>query len=123
VHDHTWRAADVHPFSLSEALRPAAEGDDPVMAVTAGDRPPRVTRTVQAGVYRSEDGREGLCLVNCDDSPHAVTVRFPAEADQVFALTSPDAEPKSMAREAETQTALTPNDQATEFLEDGLNVS
>lgn len=92
------RAADVHMFSLSELLRPpTVEGDNPVLNVTAEEGPLLVKRAVQAGAYRAEDGRVGLCLVNCDELPHTVTVRFPGPASQVFAVTAPGVSPQPVA--------------------------
>ena len=92
------RAADVHMFSLSEKLRPpAVEGDNPVMPTTEADGPLFVRRAVQAGAFRAEDGRVGLCLVNCDDAPHAVSARFPVAAETVYAVTSREAEPAPVA--------------------------
>lgn len=92
------RAADVHMFSLSEKLRsPQVSGDNPVMPVTEADGPLFARLAVQAGAYRSEDGRVGVCLVNCDEAPHRVSVAFPEPTTSVYAITAPDVEPQPVA--------------------------
>ncbi len=69
--------------------------DTGVIVVTQATPDPAMY--MKAMRYRHEDGRVGVCLVNCDDAPHAVSVEFPADVQMVHAIASRDAETHPIA--------------------------